>query len=740
MSRKKRRSDTPFEIEISPETKRGLLAVFFFASSLIILLSLLHAAGSAGAFLNDALTGLFGQARVVLVVILAALGALQVWPSERTIKAASVTGLILFLVTTLGFLEILGALQANSNWFGGYLGMLIAFPFLRGFGPWASLIIFIALFFASILIAANTSLETLFAPGAFLGRLFSGALHPLQSLFKKNIEPRILEGGEPIDVEDEADEDEEDEEEDDEEEMDSGFVSKKINPNQLTDTENIAASTADAEFSAGMKRRVVSRVDVPLDLLNSKTSKPTSGDIKKNMDIIENTLANFGIPVQMGDVSVGPTVTQFTFKPQDGIKLTKVTALANDLALALAAHPLRMEAPIPGKSLVGLEVPNQSVATVGLREVLDTQVFRDRAHPLFLALGKDVAGHPWFADLPRMPHLLVAGSTGSGKTVCLNAMIVSMLYQNSPDELKLILVDPKRVELPVYNGIPHLLVPTITDVPKTVNALKWTIGEMERRFVVLEQAGARDIGSYNKRSDVPMPAIVVVVDELADLMAAASREIEGSIIRIAQMARAVGIHLILATQRPSVDVITGLIKANIPARIAFAVASQTDSRTILDTSGAEKLLGRGDMLFVAPELSKPRRIQGAFVSEDETRRVVEFIKDAYEAPEYNPAIVEKQKISFGNEGGGGEDSDPLIPEAKDVILQAGKASASLLQRRLKVGYARAARLLDLLEAEGFIGPGDGAKPREILANDTGPTIFRSPEKEEAGENDVPPWE
>jgi S-DNA-T family DNA segregation ATPase FtsK/SpoIIIE len=418
----------------------------------------------------------------------------------------------------------------------------------------------------------------------------------------------------------------------------------------------------------------------------------------------------------MGDVAVGPTVTQFTLKPAEGVKLTRITGLHNDLALALAAHPIRIEAPIPGKSLVGIEVPNQSVATVGIREMLESREWREKKDGLTFALGRDVSGKPWIADVGRMPHVLVAGSTGSGKSVCLNTLIISLLYAHGPDDLKFIMVDPKRVELQIYNGIPHLVTPVITDSEKTANALKWALREMDRRFDVLSKFGARDIATFNTRSQEKLPYLVVIIDELADLMVTSMQEVEGPIVRLAQMSRAVGIHLVLATQRPSVDVLTGLIKANIPARIAFAVASSTDSRTIIDHPGAEKLLGRGDMLFQTSDMASPKRIQGAFVSDDEIRRVVEYLAASSDPPEYDPSVVERSS------GGGtvmngmaaDEDSDPLIPEAKEEIIRAGKASASLLQRRLKVGYARAARLLDLLEQEGFIGPGDGAKPREIL--------------------------
>ncbi len=432
------------------------------------------------------------------------------------------------------------------------------------------------------------------------------------------------------------------------------------------------------------------------------------------MYVIQKTLQNFDIPVEMGEVRVGPTVTQYSLKPADGVKLSHIVALHNDLAMALAAHPIRIEAPIPGKSLVGIEVPNQKIALVTLRELMESPEARNNKNILNVALGKDVSGKPWFADLGGLPHMLIAGATGSGKTICINTLLMSLLFSHTPETLRFILVDPKRVELTLYNGLPHLLTPVITDVQKTVNALRWCIGEMERRFEILAKSGQRNIINYNKTMEEKMPYIVFMVDELADLMVTAGAEMEAGIIRLAQMARAVGIHLVLATQRPSVDIITGLIKANISARIAFSVASIVDSRTILDMAGAEKLLGRGDMLWSPPDMSSPKRLQGAFVSEEEIKRVIDFLK-AEEGPQYNDAVVDRaQSATIFVKIDNSDDSDPLLEEAKKVIIQAGKASASLLQRRLKVGYARAARLLDLLEAQGMIGPGDGAKPREVL--------------------------
>ena len=466
----------------------------------------------------------------------------------------------------------------------------------------------------------------------------------------------------------------------------------------------------------------------PLDLLEEEREQAKAGDINANSQIIKRTLENFGISVEMTGANVGPTVTQYTLKPAEGIKLSRITALANNLALALAAHPIRIEAPIPGKSLVGIEVPNQKRVLVRLKNLLSHPEFQHAFSPLTFALGRDVVGEPVFADLGRMPHLLIAGSTGTGKTIALNAIIISLLYKNTPNTLRLILIDPKRVEFTAYNHLPHLLCPVIYDADKTVNALSWLIQEMERRFDIFSEVGARNIYSFNKKIQKnsrlkkegfsKMPFLVLIIDELADLMAVRAKDIEAGIVRLAQKARATGIHLILATQRPSVEVITGLIKANIIARIAFQVASQVDSRTILDMAGAEKLLGNGDMLFISSSVSKPKRIQGAYISEKEVARVAEFIsknqqiKGIDELAESIEEALKKER----EEGVGqffGEAEDPLYEEAKRLVLATKKASASFLQRRLRIGYARAARLLDMMEERGIVGPSRGAKPREV---------------------------
>jgi len=460
-------------------------------------------------------------------------------------------------------------------------------------------------------------------------------------------------------------------------------------------------------------------------LLDTDSSHPTAGDIKANANIIKRTLESFGIEVEMGEVNIGPTVTQYTLKPAEGVKLSSITALHNDLALALAAHPIRIEAPIPGKSMVGIEVPNRSIALVRLGNLLKEIDFLKNPLPLTFPLGRDVKGDVVLTDLTEMPHLLVAGATGTGKSVCLHSILTSFLIKNTPQTLRLILIDPKRVEMSRYNGIPHLLTPVITDNKKVIPVLKWLVEEMERRYELLAHYQSRDIESYNrkmieKNEEEILPYIVLVIDELADLMIYYGRDLESFIVRIAQMARATGIHLIVSTQRPSVEVITGLIKANITNRIAFQVASQVDSRTILDSAGAEKLLGHGDMLYLSPLSSKPRRIQGAFISEKEIDNLVKFIvsqKEIFEGEnglkdELEGFLQGKEQgiIDFESYG----EEDELYKEAYETVVRFQKASASLLQRKLKIGYARAARLLDMLEEKGVIGPGEGAKPRQVF--------------------------
>lgn len=455
-----------------------------------------------------------------------------------------------------------------------------------------------------------------------------------------------------------------------------------------------------------------------LDILSdTEAGKADRGDIKGNAAQIEQTLESFGLTARVVEVNLGPAVTQYAIEVALGTKLSKITALERDLALALAAPTgtIRIEAPIPGRSLVGIELPNRSPEFVPLRRMIDSEIMNDTSSKLAVSLGLDVSGKPLIADLAKMPHALIAGQTGSGKSVCINSFLASLLFRASPSEVKLILVDPKRVELTNYNGVPHLLSPVITDPEKVLSALRWVLGEMDRRYRLFSEAGVRNIDGYNEMSGFQaLPFIVVVIDELADIMLFSPVEVEDAITRIAQMSRATGIHMVLATQRPSVDVITGLIKANIPCRIAFAVASQVDSRVILDTQGAEKLLGRGDMLYLPPEQAKPLRIQGAFISDKEINGLTAFLKNQGVVPQYTEEVTDMPKPGSTSVAGVDGDMDELFTDAVRVVCQYERASASLLQRRLSVGYARAARIIDQLESAGVVGPQEGSKPRDVL--------------------------
>ena len=457
-----------------------------------------------------------------------------------------------------------------------------------------------------------------------------------------------------------------------------------------------------------------------INLLSSKQDKADPGDVEGNAQIIKESLANFGIEVEMEGANVGPRVTQYTLKPSTGVKMSKIVGLGDNMAYDLAATSIRIEAPIPGKRAVGVEVPNVKSATVTMQSLMNSKPWMDEKSPLAFSVGKDIAGNPIIADLADMPHMLVAGQTKSGKSVMINSFLTSLLYRNSPADLKLILVDPKLVEMAPYNDIPHLLTPIVNEPEKCISALKWAVAEMERRYRSMAAEHVRNIGEYNsKKQEEGMPYIVIVIDELADLMMMAARDVEALIVRIAQKARAVGIHLVLATQRPSVDVITGLIKANVPARLAFTVNSQVDSRTIIDMVGAEKLLGYGDMLFSTPDMSKPKRIQGAFISTEETQKLTDFLREQ-RSPQYDDEIV-SMPVQLNGKGGivvehgsGNDGDDDMWKDAVRVVIENGKASTSLLQRRLRIGYGRASRIIDEMEERGVVGPADGARPREVL--------------------------
>src|SRR3989344_2718447 len=514
---------------ISPETKKAIGSICMLALGAIMLLSLFHLAGRAGEALQYYIKLFFGFGRWHVPIVFITVSFFLMSPSKKGISRVVFLGGMLLILSFNGFVHLLKYREtivdaARLGLGGGLFGLVLSYPLSRAFGFYASAILLFALFLISVFLFFNTSHARFFSK---LKSFFSLLLFP------KNTKPKIA------------------------------------NESAEEKNEQEDAPQEAQEVASVKSKKHFPKIDIPLDLLDGASHKPKGVDVEANQEIIQKTLSNFNIPVEMGEVNVGPTVTQFTIKPSEGIKLSKIVSLNDNLALALAAHPIRIEAPIPGKSLVGIEVPNKVSATVTLRSMLESNEFKTKKSELSIAIGKDVKGAPWFGEINKMPHMLIAGSTGSGKSVCINSIIMSLLFQNSPEDLKFILVDPKRVELPVYNGIPHLYVPVITDTKKTINALRWCIHEMERRFEKLSEFHKRDIASFNRDIEEKLPYIVFVIDELADLMASAGPEIEGLIIRLAQMARAVGIHLVLATQRPSVDVITGLIKANITTRIAF---------------------------------------------------------------------------------------------------------------------------------------------------------------------------
>lgn len=686
---------------ISQETKNGILAIINFSLAILTILSFAQKGGKAGEIFTNISQKLFGWGFFIIPVAFILLGISFLKSFSRKVYKSSFLGILFFVLGFLGILFIIGDVNFNVRISqGGYVGVILGYPLLSFLGFISSLVVLLTTLFISILVILDIPLYRLIP-----SKLKSGSkMEKIENLIIKRGQQEI-----PVPV----------------------FEAKKISRDEA-----VRRKKLDDEDENEFVIKTVSGREwnlPPLNILRTDSDIPKAGDIATNAAVIKRTLSNFGIDVEMSEVNIGPTVTQYTLRPAVGVKLSKITALNNDLALALASHPIRIEAPIPGKSLVGIEVPNKKPALVGLRNLLDSEEYQKSNYFFPLALGRDVAGYPVFAALEKMPHILIAGATGSGKSVCINSIILSLLYKHSPDILKFIFIDPKRVELTLYNGIPHLITPTITDHKKSINALRWLVKEMEKRYKVISESGAKDIFSFNARQAARksnlMPFIILIIDELADLMVAYGREIEGSIVRLAQMARAVGIHLIVSTQRPSVEVITGLIKANITSRIAFQVASQVDSRTILDMAGAEKLLGNGDMLYLASDASRPRRIQGAFVSEKEIKAVTKFLKDQeYEISleKLEPESKLEESLAEGLEIGDELESesetmgleDPLYEQAKEIVIQAKKASASLLQRRLRIGYARAARLIDLLEERKIVGPAIGAKPREILVEKT----------------------
>lgn len=710
---KKKSDETSAAVSaISSEALRGVIAIFLFAISGFLILALAGVGGTAGAALYNGLTWLLGIGYLLLPLSMVMLAILIFRSLERSVSWVHVISMAIFLLSGLGLISLTYPMA------GGVLGDAISAPLIATVDVAATVIFLLAFVVMALVVAFDIHLGEVV-------RWIKNLTNSSPSEDEEGLAPVALEDVPVTGMTTDADHD-------DAPTPAPEPAAKKEKEPEIKKFSDKISDEGGFPITAATGSTYT---PPPASLLAKNKGKPEVGDVKANMNIIKRTLQNFGIQVEMDEANIGPTVTRYSMKPAEGVRLAKIVALQSNLELALAASPVRIEAPIPGKSLVGIEVPNISRTMLGMGPLVSDEGFTSSDKSLLIALGRTITGAPQFADLARMPHMLVAGTTGAGKSATINDIIVSLLYRCGPERLRFIMVDPKRVELTLYNPIPHLLTPVITDAKKAILALKWLAKEMERRYNILETEHVRDIGSYHETILKPalekgpedgkpmpeaMPYIVLIIDELADIMTAYPRELEGGIVRLAQMSRAVGIHLILSTQRPSVKVITGLIKANIPARIALQVSSQIDSRTILDMGGAESLLGAGDMLFLSGEMSKPNRVQAPYISEAEVKSIVANI-----AKNNEPTLATSMDMSEAQAGkdaifssmiGGDDDEegDNLYPEAKRTVIEAGKASTSYLQRKLGVGYARAAKLMDLLEERGVIGPADGAKPREII--------------------------
>jgi len=702
----------------------------FFASTSNVKLH--NFVGIIGAYIGAILFFLIGQSAYI-IPFLSFIWAIDRFTSQQPQRSLiKFSGTAVLFLATSSFLALIfnGTSMARMK-AGGVFGMFLSSVLNKYFGMVGSYVIVITLMVLSILLATEFLIIPFFSMFAKkLNELYQEGkekraqakaqkaeirIRPTKSVFKKAISnaghsdallkiskrsPAAAESPKP---------------------------QQPISPKIKIDKKYTQSSTGKTQAADKIAPKAVGEYKLPsLDLLDSPP--PTKEyqikeDLTASSAILEDTLRDFGIEVRVSQVEKGPVITRYELEPSPGVKVNRVTALNDDIALAMKAQSVRIIAPIPGKSRIGVEVPNSTASLVYLKEVLLSSQFQEAKSKLTLALGKDTAGIPVVCDLAKMPHMLIAGTTGSGKTVCVNSIILSMLYNASPDELKFILVDPKMVEMAMFNRLPHLICPVITNVKKASGALNWLVNEMESRYKLFAKVASRNIAIFNQKSkegmfkddtDVPdnLPYIVLVIDELADLMAVASNEIENSITRLAQLSRAVGIHIILATQRPSVDVITGVIKANFPARISFKVASKVDSRTVLDTNGADKLLGMGDMLFMEPSISKPIRAQSSLVADNEIERVIDYIASQRDM-EFDEGITKLQeKKSFGKSN----DKDELFDDALRLVMEAGQASVSMLQRRMRLSYTRAARIIDSMEEEALIGPYCGSKPREILVN------------------------
>ncbi len=721
---KRRKADSTLELQ--DHTRRQVTAVIQIALGAILLLSLTNKAGVLGTSISQGIIFMLGSWGLLLPAFFILSGVFRLLAKTPNIEYKRQFGLILLLISFLGLVHLQAPLEEfgnNRDQLAGAIGFLVAFPFVMLLSKTVGFVVLISVFFAGLFIAFEPDIPAIMAA-------ITGGDTPFEEKSRKQI--RVKEDKNIQQQELPFSKPRKDliEQDDDDVAPDLNIVRPAFADRKISDdaaNPKIVPKLKPSNLLEMKDTRFEEWKFPELDLLESKHSQLTVNDedLKEQAARIKEKLKEFEIDVTMKDAHPGPTVTQFTLQPAEGIKLSKIESLKDDLALALAAQSLRIEAPIPGKALVGIEMPNAERSTVYLRELLESNSFRKSESPLTIPLGRGVSGDAFVADIQDMPHLLIAGATGAGKSVCMNTFLISLLFQNAPHELKFILIDPKRVELMPYNGIPHLLTPVITESDKALQALRWALAEMGRRLHRFSEAGVRNIAEFNEKQqseDQLLPRIVIVIDELADLMMRQHRkDTETMIARIAQMARAVGMHLIIATQRPSVDVVTGLIKANIPTRIAFRVVSAIDSRTILDSIGAEDLLGKGDMLYMTASTAKPIRVQGIFISTKETERVINAVKVAG-----GGMLTEEITLGEGNEPGEGSHlhhqidldaddngGDDLFFDAVRVVQETGKASASLLQRQLKVGYARAARLLDIMEEKGIIGPSDGAKARKV---------------------------
>lgn len=688
------RKKSPFKIKLRVETVYSLGSLVFFAVACLLMISF-SGQGESLQEINTVLKETFGFSAVLIPFIFISAGMVLTGAKWSFAKPQVLLGAFLFFlsVATLGK--------------SGGVGAALYKNFAETIQPIGTNITFFLVGLAGFMVLTDTSLKDLFG---FVGSMFE--VDASEKAAKKDEEDKngfkitglqLGKKGEekPADTP-----------------MEQGFTVNTAAAKAAEHVDETPVVTSSAPLSNEPGAQVWEYP--PLSLLNNKPGKEADGgDLRKNADTIEETLSSFGIRAQVREANLGPAVTQYAIELSHGTKVTKVTSLANDLALRLSAPQgqIRIEAPIPGRNYVGIEVPNNSLQVVTLRQLLASKAMKESKSKLAVPLGLNVSGQTVVADIAKMPHALIAGSTGSGKSVAINSFITALLFRASPEEVKFIMVDPKRVELTQYNDIPHLLTPVITEPKKVVAALKWATAEMDKRYKVFAEVGVRNIAGYNEMAGFQaMPYIVIVIDELADLMLFAPAEAEEAITRIAQMARAVGIHLLLATQRPSVDVITGLIKANIPTRIAFNVSSVTDSRVVLDTPGAEKLLGRGDMLYIPPDQAKPQRIQGTMVTDKEIHDLIDFIKTQSKPPEYQDEVVNKFESNTLKGGAGNNSADEMdefFRESVQIVMESGKGSASYIQRRLSVGYNRAARILDQLAEAGIVGPAQGSKPREV---------------------------